>query len=74
MLFADDLAIVGEDIETLNDMLRKWLELFKQNGLKINVKKMEYLKIGEDGEYEEMNINCNPFRLPVNEFRVGVCM
>jgi hypothetical protein len=43
MLFADDIALVSDDITSLQESLNKWKEALESNGLRISRSKTEYL-------------------------------
>ena len=48
LLFADDQVIVAGDMDDLSYMLRKLKDEYEKWGLKINMSKSEYLKMGDD--------------------------
>lgn len=43
MLFADDIALVSDDVSSLQHALNKWKEALESNGLRISRSKTEYL-------------------------------
>jgi len=47
MLFADDKLLVAQDYEDLEYMTRKLMDEYELWGLKLNVKKTEYMAIGD---------------------------
>lgn len=55
LLFADDQVIVAGDMDDLSYMLRKLKDEYEKWGLKINMSKTEYLKVGDD-ELEDIEI------------------
>ena len=61
LLYADDLALLAENAETLEVLLNDWKTEFERHGLKINVDKTEMMKMGE--QHEEMNISLVETRL-----------
>src|SRR5678815_6152799 len=50
MAYADDIALVARDRETLQRVLIRWEEVLRRRGLKMNMRKTEVLKIAREGE------------------------
>lgn len=66
LLFADDQVILASDREDMEFMLRKLKEEYEKWGLKINLKKTEYLCIGGDTSNIKIDddeiTNCSKFK------------
>ena len=54
LLYADDLALVGNGKQGLQETLDDWNGLFSRHGLKINLEKTEVLHIGH--QRDELDI------------------
>src|SRR5678815_2270499 len=50
MAYADDIALVARDRETLQRVLIRWEEVLRRRGLKMNMRKIEVMKIAREGE------------------------
>ena len=48
LLYAKDLALIGETAQDVQTMLNAWDEVLTANGLKINEKKTEYMAVNEE--------------------------
>lgn len=56
LLFADDQVVLASDEGDIDYMFRKLIEEYEKWGLKVNMDKTEYLKIGEEQEDQELQI------------------
>ena len=43
ILYADDLVLMSESIESLKEKFLKWKEAFESNGVKVNLRKTEVM-------------------------------
>lgn len=67
LFFADDQVVVAGDEDDMDFMFRKLLDSYKKWGLNINLKKTEYLVVGNVESDPELEINrnikkCNEFK------------
>lgn len=57
MAYADDIALVARDRETLQNVLIRWEEGLRRKGLRMNLRKTVVMKIAREGENLNIEIN-----------------
>ncbi|XP_076066145.1 uncharacterized protein LOC143039787 [Oratosquilla oratoria] len=53
--YADDVALIADDLETLQESVDRWSEQLSEMGMEINVGKCEYMNMYKGGPNKESN-------------------
>jgi hypothetical protein len=54
MMFADDMVLIGENLEEINNRLDEWRLVLKRKVLRISKNKKEYIKYDLGRRYQEV--------------------
>ena len=63
LMFADDTVLVGDSEEKLNRLVQEFGNVCQRRKLKVNEGKSKVMKVGRDGELNELNVSLNSRRM-----------
>jgi hypothetical protein len=71
LAYADDLNLLGDNIDTINKNTQTLIDASKEVGLEVNVEKTKYMLVSRDqnaGQNREIKIGNRPFE-NVSQFK-----
>jgi hypothetical protein len=69
MIFADDIVLIGENLEEVNNRLEKWRSALKEKELRIGWNKTEYMEYDFEGRYQKFEGIRRP--ITINGYVIG---